>query len=109
MSEVLAPLELTPKERELLGIIQDPVRFCEKILQDKPWWSAQIEIARAVEKPDARVAINGCHSSSKTYTMAQQVLWFVTRYPDGIVITTAPTDRQVKDIMWGELTPDRSN
>ena len=95
--------ELTSRERELREVIHDPVRFCQTILQDKPWWSVQTDIARAVEKPRARVAIKGCHSSSKTYTMAQLVLWFITRYPDGIVITTAPTDRQVKDIMWGEI------
>ena len=28
----LASVQLTPKERELLTIIGDPVRFCEKIL-----------------------------------------------------------------------------
>jgi hypothetical protein len=40
----LEPVQLTPKERELLTIIRDPVRFCEKILQDKPWWSVQTEM-----------------------------------------------------------------
>jgi hypothetical protein len=58
---------------------------------------------RAMAKPNARVAVAGCHSSTKTYTFAEIALWFVARYKDGIAITTAPTDRQVEAIMWGEI------
>jgi len=89
----------SPTERECL---LDPVLFLSRILGDDPW-DKGIEIARAIEKPNARVAIRGCHSSSKTHTIALLVLWFVTRFKDGVVITTAPTDRQVEDVMWGEI------
>lgn len=84
-------------------VLLDPILFASKILRDKPWWSTQIEMARALEQPRARVAIKGCHSSSKTYTAAQLILWFITRYDDGIAIDTAPGERQVKVIMWGEI------
>src|SRR5258708_30541919 len=81
----------------------DPVLFAQHILGDKPWWSTQIAIANAIAKPRARVAVKGCHSSSKTYTAAQIMLWFITRYKDGIAIDTAPGERQVKEVMWGEI------
>jgi hypothetical protein len=34
---------------------------------------------------------------------AVAVLWFVTRYRDGIVVTTAPTWTQVEKLLWGEI------
>ena len=44
--------------------------------------------------------------SSKTHGIAQFVIWFITRHKDAIAVTTAPTDRQVQDILWGaEIRP----
>jgi hypothetical protein len=59
------------------------------------------ELARA--KHNARVAIKGCHSSTKRYTLANLALWFYVRYPDSQVITTAPKIDQVRINMWGEI------
>src|SRR5260370_26162603 len=81
----------------------DPVLCAQHILGDKPWWSTQIAMANAIAKPGARVAVKGCHSSSKTYSAAQIMLWFITRYKDGIAIDTAPGERQVKEVMWSEI------
>ncbi|MGA7870680.1 MAG: hypothetical protein WCA22_07255 [Candidatus Binatus sp.] len=94
---------MTGAEERLLASIQDPVWFAQHMLGDKPWWSTQIAMANAIAKPRARVAVKGCHSSSKTYTAAQLILWFITYFPDGIAINTAPGQRQVEEIMWGEI------
>ena len=82
--------------------LTDPVLFAKRVLGDDPW-ETQIDIIRAVEQPRSRVAAKGCHGSSKTYLSAELTLWFISRFTDGIVITTAPTDRQVEKIMWGEI------
>ena len=58
--------------------------------------------ARAV-LDNGKVAIRGCHSSGKTFMLAVVVVWWALRYEDSIVITTAPTARQVKDIMWPNI------
>lgn len=50
-----------------------------------------------------RVAVKACHASGKTFVAAVAVLWFVTRYQDGIVVTTAPTWTQVEKLLWGEI------
>ena len=50
-----------------------------------------------------RTAVRSCHSSGKTYTLAQILLWWLVRWPDGIAVTTAPTDRQVEKLLWGEI------
>jgi hypothetical protein len=56
----------------------------------------------AIAQPRARVAVKACHSSSKTFTAAEIVLWWVER--GGIAVTTAPTWTQVKRLLWGEIT-----
>lgn len=57
---------------------------------------------RAVDKPQARVAVKACHSSAKTYTAAEIVLWWVFQ-KRGIALTTAPTWTQVEKLLWGEI------
>lgn len=56
----------------------------------------------AVDRPQARVAVKACHSSAKTYTAAEIVLWWVFR-KQGIALTTAPTWTQVEKLLWGEI------
>ena len=87
--------------------LTDPIKFFTNVLDDDPW-DTQIAIARALEQPRARVAVKGCHASSKTYGAAEFVLWFITRYKDAIAVTTAPTDRQVEKILWGEIHQARA-
>jgi len=36
------------------------------------------------------VAVKACHAPGKTYVAGGAVLWFLSRYPDAIVLTTAP-------------------
>lgn len=47
--------------------------------------------------------MKACHASGKTFVAAVAVLWWVTRFPDGIVVTTAPTWTQVERVLWGEI------
>jgi phage terminase large subunit len=56
---------------------------------------------RAIFKPHARVAVKGCHSSGKTFGAADAVLMAI--YDGADVITTAPTDDQVKGVMWSQI------
>jgi hypothetical protein len=64
-------------------------------------WSAGRDILRAVFQPHARVAVKGCHASGKTFAAADAVLMAI--YDGADVITTAPTDDQVKGIMWRQI------
>ena len=50
----------------------------------------------------ARVAVRGCHASSKTFTAAGIALWWLTAL-GGIVVTTAPTWNQVRRVMWQQI------
>lgn len=80
----------------------DPVLFGQSML-GFDLWSMQKQILSALTRQQARVAVKACHSSSKTFTAAIAVVWFMTLYDDAIVITTAPTWHQVKDLLWKEI------
>lgn len=62
-------------------------------------WSKQLEIAESVR--DNRITtVRSCHAAGKSYIAACIALWYISAYPQSIVVTTAPTWRQVKDILW---------
>lgn len=78
---------------------QDPVGFIEVVLEEKPW-SIQARIAEAV-RDYPQVAVPSCFGSGKDWIAARLVAWWVET--GGVVITTADTYRQVRDILWREL------
>jgi hypothetical protein len=51
-----------------------------------------------------RVAVESGHSMGKDFISGQLALWFLYCFPPAIVITTAPTQRQVEKIVWGEIS-----
>jgi hypothetical protein len=57
----------------------------------------------AVVEANERTAIKACHSVGKSFIMARIVLWFASCFPYSKVITTAPTGRQVRTILWSEI------
>jgi hypothetical protein len=90
---------LTPEDARRM--VDDPVSFAEDVL-GQDLWSAQRAILRAV-RDHPRVAVKACHASGKTKTAAAAGLNWLTRYPDGKVITTAPTWTQVEKLLWAEV------
>jgi phage terminase large subunit len=88
-------------DRQLAEVFYDPVKYAQGILcHDR--WSTQAEMLRAIAQ-HKRVAAKACHASSKTFTAAEAMLWWITRYTDGIAITTAPKFEQVEKLVFGEI------
>ena len=79
----------------------DPVEFVRRELDATPW-SKQAEIMEAV-RDHTRVSVRSCNGSGKTYIAAHVVLWWLMCFPDALVITTAPTEHQVRDVLWREV------
>lgn len=79
----------------------DPVFFVEHSLGHYTW-SKQREILRSV-RDNEKTAVRACHGSSKTYTAAEITTWFLNCFENSKVITTAPTDFQVKELLWAEI------
>jgi hypothetical protein len=65
-------------------------------------WDREVELLRSI-KNHRRTAIKACHASGKTFTLAVAALWWVTRHREGIVLTTSPTQRQVRTQLWSEI------
>jgi len=80
---------------------QDPVRFATDVLGFQPW-SRQAEILRAVAAHD-RVAVRSGHKVGKSLSVAALALWFVCSFHRARVVMTAPTHRQIRNILWKEL------
>lgn len=80
----------------------DPVAFATETLGLKPW-SKQAEILRAVAAHD-RVAVRSGHKVGKSTSAAILALWWINKHEDGRVVMTAPTGRQVRLVLWREVT-----
>jgi len=77
-----------------------PVAFVRQDLKTN-LWAKQAEILRAVKK-SRRVAVRSCNGSGKTFVAATAVIWWLMAHADSsaMVITTAPTQHQVRDLLW---------
>jgi hypothetical protein len=83
----------------------DNLLYLEESLGITDIWSLQAillkDCYRAIteHKP---IFIGSGHSLGKDFICAAISLWFLDCFTPSIVIQTAPTDRQVQHIMWGE-------
>jgi len=96
------------KTNEVLEIMErgrkDPAWFLTHILDVKEeylWWKMK-EMCNSVRDHE-RVTIGAGHGVSKTFSMARLALWFLYCYYPSTVVTTAPTDNQVKNLLWREI------
>jgi hypothetical protein len=90
----------TPEEERPLP--RDPVEFAQGA--GVHLWSKQREIARSVVENRVTL-VPSCHAAGKTFLAATIGSWWIAGAPPGerIVITTAPTDRQVAGLLWQEF------
>jgi phage terminase large subunit len=86
---------------------RDPETFAREVLGHDPW-HVPLEIMKALDVPFASVAVKACHASAKTFTAAEIALYYVCER-QALVITTAPTDAQVKRLLWGEMKKFHAN
>lgn len=66
-------------------------------------WVKQEEIVRSVFGPARKTAVRSCHAAGKTHTAAGVVLAWLFTGPYRIAVTTAPTGRQVRELLWKEI------
>ena len=85
----------------------DPVWWVENILGDSPW-QTQKDILEALVH-NREVNVRSCHSAGKSWVASRAALWFLFNHPDSLVITTAPTARQVRGILWKEIRTAHSH
>lgn len=81
---------------------EDPIGFAERVLGVRFHWDASVEMLEAI-RDHRQVAVAACHSSSKTFSAAVACLWFFYTQIPAKVITTAPSQRQVEELLWSEI------
>lgn len=100
----LDPLSLSREQIALMEALQSergPEFFVREILGGEPY-DKQEPILRSVAK-NRRTAVKSGHSCGKDWLAARVALWFHSTFYPSIVVTTGPTDRQVVNIVWGEI------
>ena len=98
--------EITEAEyaKIILRSQKDPIFFCEEILKVKTLqWPQHREALMSFVDNDI-VAIKSGHSMGKDFISGLVSLWFLYCFAPAVVITTAPSQRQVEKIIWGEIT-----
>jgi hypothetical protein len=95
----------TPEEERPLP--RDPVEFAQQ--GGVHLWSKQREVCRSVVENKVTL-VPSCHAAGKTFLAATVGSWWIAGAPAGerIVITTAPTDRQVEGLLWQEFAKAHS-
>jgi phage terminase large subunit len=93
--------KLSLDEAKLIRIwMAKPEVFFKEVLGWKPW-EKQIEVLQSI-RDNKETYVQSCNAAGKSYLAAGLVIWWLmTRR--GKVITTAPTWRQVKDILWSKI------
>jgi hypothetical protein len=100
--------ELTTDQKAYArSVFQDPVLFASHVL-GADLWEREVEILRSIQT-NRRTAIKASHAAGKTFTLSLSALWWLARYPQGIVLTTSPTQRQVKTQLWRRFIASSPN
>ncbi len=85
---------------------RDPAFFFREVLGWEPW-ARQLEVAEAMREAlhgrgPKRIAVRSGNGVGKTALAARVMLWAVRCFPGAVAVTTAPTERQVVDLLWRE-------
>lgn len=82
---------------------QDPVLFARDVIGYEPdTWQA--DTLRDIADPACRrVSVRSGQGVGKTATEAVALMWFLSCFPYARVVATAPTSRQLNDVLWSEV------
>ena len=83
------------------GQLLNPLEFAKDILRVE-LWSKQEEVLSALFE-NRRVAVKSGNGLGKGYCAAVAVLWFLYCHDPAIVLSTAPTFRQVWHVLWRQI------
>lgn len=78
-----------------------PAFFIETAFGEKVWPHHK-KILDSVRDHD-ETTVRGCHGLGKSWVGSRLPPWFMQHFTDVLVITTAPTKKQVESIIWREI------
>jgi len=89
-------------EKDLLNKLRDPFYFIPRILKADQVTPAQNKIIESVWT-NKYTEVKSSHSVGKTFIAAAIILAYLVPYRDTIVLSTAPSNSQVEDLLWSEI------
>lgn len=97
------PLEYAADLLESQVSPMDPVSWAKKKV-GVDLWSKQQDIVRSVQQ-NKLTAVKSGHGVGKSFTTSMLACWWVDTHPadETVVVSTAPSTRQVSVIMWQEI------
>lgn len=98
---------LRPPDNRFAAYLNDPLGYARDVLKVR-LTDPQSAILAALVEPPFKVLVPSGHSTGKTFVAGVAVnFWYDTRDP-GLVISTAPTERDVVDLLWTEVRMQRT-
>jgi len=94
-------------EAKLAEAAGDPAVFGASFLGAR-YTPDQLAVLEAIRDHD-RVAVHSGHATGKSFVAAAVAMWFLHSFKPSKVITTAPTWRQVNEILWSEIRVAHAN
>jgi hypothetical protein len=85
----------------------DPIGYAENILGVRTLTEPQKDILRHLRIPPYKVLVPSGHDVGKTFALAVAVNWWFDSFDPGVVISTAPTERDTKQLLWTEVRLQR--
>jgi len=79
----------------------EPSRFMREVLGWEPW-ERQKDVCTAVENHKF-ITVRSGHGIGKSKLAAGLTLWFLDTYDPALVLTLAPTFKQVRTVIWKEI------
>jgi phage terminase large subunit len=77
---------------------KDPVKFMREVIGIEPW-QIQEDIVYSVWE-NRYTSVASCHGIGKSFITAAILITFVNLKENSIVLSTAPTGRQVEHVLW---------
>ena len=92
-------------KKDMIGYRQDPIGFAKNILgfPEKYIWPKMVDLCEGV-RDHQKVCVRAGHSVSKTFCLGRIIVpWFKVCFTPSTVVTTAPSENQVKNQLWREI------
>src|SRR5262245_16140261 len=94
-----------PEHRRYAG---RPVEYAREVLRIDTLTPEQEEILPLVHVPPYKVLIPSAHDVGKSFLCAILVNYWFDSFDPSVVLTTAPTSRDVRDVLWTEIRLQRA-
>lgn len=96
-----------PKVKGRSDYPTDPVGYAANVLKIQYLTDSQQAGLRALLTDPYRVLMPSAHGVGKTFLAAIAVNWWYDSFDPGVVISTAPTQAAVEELLWSEIRLQR--